>query len=86
MPSRVPISNIIHHDNTIGRTHRIPRLDKDGARASELADEALCRRQTRDDTTRCHPFHDILGIPGDEVAIVNDVLLSIDKLIAVSIP
>lgn len=61
-------------------TYGIASLEVDGTRARELADQAFARSKPSDDATRRHTLHDVLARPGDEVAVVNQVLLSRNKL------
>jgi hypothetical protein len=61
-------------------TYRVSSLHIDGTGSGELADETLGRSHAADDATRCHTLHDILGIPGNQVAVIHNVFLAIDKL------
>lgn len=63
-------------------TYRISGLYENCAGPSELADETFSRGHSRNDAARCYSFHNILCVPGDKVAIVDDILLSIEQLTA----
>lgn len=63
-----------------GKLFRVSRLQENGARAGELADETLSRRKARDETTRSYTLQNVAGIPCHKVAIVHDVLFACGKL------
>lgn len=65
---------------TSNKTYRVPRLDEHRPWPGEFAHQALPRREARDDAARSDPLHHVLGIPGDQVAIVDNVLFSIIEL------
>ena len=44
---------------------------------SELADQALASAEVADNATACHALEDIFAVPGDKVAVVDDVLFAI---------
>ena len=55
-----------------------------GRLTSELADKAFSRSKTRDDTARRHALHDVLAVPGNEMSVIDDVLLTILELLNLS--
>lgn len=63
-----------------GAAYRISGLDEYRARSGEFAHEAFRRRKTGDKTTRSYSLEHIFGVPGYQVAIVDNVLLSFNKL------
>ena len=56
-----------------GESGRVARLHEDGAGTGEFADEPLAGADTRDDAAARDALHDVLAVPGDEVAVVDDV-------------
>jgi hypothetical protein len=58
----------------------IPRLHVDGPRPGELAHQTLTRRDAGDDTARSNPLENVFAIPGDEVAVVDDVAFAFGEL------
>lgn len=54
-------------------------------RACEFADQALTGTQIGDYPATCNTLQDVLGVPRNQVAIVDDVLLTLLKLFWVSI-
>lgn len=61
-------------------TYRVPRLDKHRPWSGELADQTLSRRKARDDSARRNPLHHIFRVPRHQMAVVDNVLLSIREL------
>lgn len=59
---------------------RIPCLHEHCARPRELADETFARADARYDAARRRALEDVLAVPSDEVAVVNDVFLTWDEL------
>lgn len=59
-------------------TYRVSCLDEDGTWAGELANQTLGRGKAGDDTAGCDTLEDVFCVPGDEVAVVDNVLLTID--------
>ena len=62
------------------RTYGIPGLDENGARARELAHQAFARGKARDQAARSDAFQDVLGVPSDEMAVVDNVLFAVHEL------
>lgn len=62
------------------KTYRVSSLDKDGSRTGKLAHQAFARRQARDQAARRDALEDILGVPSDEVPVVDNVLFAIHEL------
>jgi len=60
---------------------RIPRLHEHCARPCELTDQALTCRHVRHDTAGYHTLEDVLAVPRDEVAVVDDVLFVLGELL-----
>ena len=58
-----------------GKCLGIPRLHEHRPRSSEFAYQSLTRGHVRHDTARGHTLENVLAVPGDEVAVVDDVLL-----------
>ncbi len=46
----------------------------------KLAHQSLAGADVADDATTCYPLEDVLAVPGDEMAVVDDVLLTFSKL------
>ena len=44
---------------------------------SELADQTFASTEVADDATACDTFEDVFAVPGDEVAVIDDVLFAI---------
>ena len=63
-----------------GKLRRIPRLHEDRPGAGELADQAFTTADAGDDSSTGHTLHHILAIPGNQMAVVEDVLLTLDEL------
>ena len=61
-------------------TYRISSLDEDRPRPAKLAHQAFTRGEAGYDTTRCHPLHHVLAVPGDQVSVVDDVLFAFSEL------
>src|SRR2546421_13091551 len=59
---------------------RIPRLQEDRPRTGELADKTFARSNSADDASRSDAFHDILAIPCDQIAIVDDIAFALNQL------
>lgn len=62
--------------------YRIPRLKENSAGASKLAHETFTRSEASDDAAASDTLHDVLEVPGDEVAVVDDVLLAVGEVLA----
>lgn len=58
----------------------VPCLHEYGPRTRELAYQTFSASDARDDATACHALHDIFAIPGNEMTVVDNVLLPLDKL------
>ena len=65
----------------MGEALRIPGLDEDSAGTCELAYQAFTRSHATDDTTRGNALENVLGVPGNEMAVVDNVSLTILELI-----
>lgn len=59
---------------------RVARLDEDGAGPGELADEALGGRHVGDDAARRDALENVLAVPSDQVAVVDNVPLALLQL------
>jgi hypothetical protein len=59
---------------------RIPRLQEDRPRTGELADETFAGADSADDASRRHALHDVLAIPRDKMAIVDDIAFALNQL------
>jgi len=60
----------------------ISRLHKHSARTSKLANQALTRADPRDDAATGSTLKDIITIPSDQMAVINDILFALLKLFA----
>ena len=58
----------------------VPCLQEYGPRPGEFTDKTFTRADTRDDAAACDTFHDVFAVPGDEMAVVDDVLFAILEL------
>lgn len=58
-----------------GESSRVAGLHEHCSRASELAYQTFARADAGDYTTTRNTLHDILTVPGDEVAVIDNVLL-----------
>lgn len=67
--------------STSTQAHRercqISRLYEHSPRSCKLAHQTFSRADTGDDTTARHALHDVFAVPGDEVAVVDDVFLTV---------
>ena len=59
---------------------RVPRLHENSSRACELAHQTLPGRKVANNTSGGDALEHVLAVPGDEVAIVDDVLLAFAEL------
>lgn len=66
--------------DVVQETYGIPSLDVDCSRTGELAHEALSRGDAADKATGSHPLHHILGVPRNQMAVVDRVYLAIHEL------
>ena len=78
-------SSIISYITTLSRHPHaellwVPRLHENSPRPCELTHQSLSAANARNDATARYTLHDILGIPGYEMAVVDDVLFAFDKL------
>lgn len=74
--SRPTMTSHIH-----GKLIRIPRLHENRTRAGEFANEAFSRTHVTDDTPRSDSFQNVIAVPCDEVAVVDDVFLACTELV-----
>jgi hypothetical protein len=58
----------------------VARLHVDGPGPREFTDQALARRDATDDTAGRRALEDVLAVPRDQVAVVDDVFLAFDEL------
>lgn len=58
----------------------IPRLHVNRPRTGKLAYQPFARRDARDDATRGDTLENVFAIPGNEVAIVDDVAFAFNEL------
>ncbi len=81
-PPTFPLYTSIRRRTTHMRceSDRIPCLHIHRSRPRELAYETLTGRHARYDSTRCNALEDVLTVPGDEVAVVDDVALAFYQL------
>ncbi len=63
-----------------GVTYGIPSLDENSSWPGELAHQAFARGKARDQATRSDAFQDVLGVPGNKVPVVDNVLFAIHEL------
>jgi hypothetical protein len=77
-------------DNSLVCTHpkpkcrRISCLNEHCARACKLAHKTFSCSHSGHNTARCHPFQNVLGVPGHEMPIVDDIPLIFNQLEAQS--
>ena len=62
------------------RTYGIPGLNENGSWPRELAHQAFARGKARDQATRSDALQDVLGVPGNKVPVVDNVLFAIHEL------
>lgn len=55
---------------------RIPRLHEDSPWSRELADQTLAGAEAGDNATRGCSFEHVIAVPGHQMSVVYDVLLS----------
>lgn len=58
-----------------GESLGVPSLHENGPRSSKLADQAFTGSNARYDTPAAHTLHNIFAVPGDEMAVVDNVFL-----------
>lgn len=58
----------------------VSRLHEHGAGTGKLADQSLTRCDPGHDASRSSAFQNVLAVPGDEVAVIDDVFLAFDEL------
>lgn len=63
-------------------TYRVPRLQENSPGPRKLAHQALAAGEAGHNTTGRDALHNVLGVPGDEVAVVHDVLLAVREVLA----
>lgn len=59
---------------------RIPRLHEHGSRPCEFTNQTFSAADARNYASARHALHDVFTIPSHEVAVVDDILLTLDKL------
>ena len=59
---------------------RIPRLHVDRSGTGELAHQPFVGRHAGDDAAGRRALEDILAVPSDEVAVVDDIPFTFDEL------
>ena len=77
--------NIEDKEEAGEKTYGVPSLHEHSTGSGELAHQSFTSRQSRDDTARSYTLKNILRVPGDQVAIVHNISLSIRKLRLVSV-
>ncbi len=58
----------------------VPRLHKHSARPRKFTHQAFTGGDAADDASTGDALEDVLAIPGHEVAVVNDVFLTVEEL------
>jgi hypothetical protein len=66
-------SRWLHSSQVRREGRRVSGLHEDRSRSSELAHESFARTDTRDDTTAGNTFDDVFAVPGDKMAVVDDI-------------
>lgn len=66
------------------KCRRIPCLNEHCARARKFAHKTFSCSHSGHNTARCHPLQNVLGIPGYEMAIVDNIPLIFNQLEAQS--
>lgn len=72
--------NTVAWFNDEGETYRIPRLEEDSTWAGEFTHQTLTSGKAGDDAAASDALHNVLDVPGDEVTIVDDILLAFDEV------
>lgn len=55
-------------------------LDEDGTWTGELTDQSFSGYDAADNTATCDAFHDIVAVPGYQMAVIDDVFLAFLEL------
>lgn len=79
--ARFPVScigSMCSHPHT--KLRWVPRLHKYRPRSCEFADKTFPTADTGDDASASHALHDVFGVPGDQMAVVDDILFAFFEL------
>lgn len=66
--------------HVLGKGSRIASLHKHGAGTREFAHQTFARAHVADDAATRHSFEDVVAVPRDQVAIVDDVFFAFPEL------
>lgn len=92
LPSQVGAKSFLLHgqlqslkvaNQAILVTYRVACLHKHRSWTGELAYKPLARCNTGYDAARCYTLQNVLGVPGNQVTVIYDILFSLDHLHAV---
>lgn len=68
------------HSRDRGKGSEVPGLHVHGTGTAELADQALAGTEVGYNASGGHALHHILAVPGHQVPVVDDILLSLHQL------
>lgn len=55
-------------------------MHEHSSRSGKLAHQTFSAADAGDNASACYTFHDVFAVPGDEMAVIDDVLFAFHKL------